>query len=184
MKRVIGISTALALAAGGTGVAVAHGPGMVHGQGNVPAHAGAHVGAKKAVPCTTTKTVNVGYVLKGTVTAVADSAVTIDLAGANKHARRALASATPSVRISRTATNDLFTVQLVSTARVTRQGAVGVPLVGDRIVVQYRAPMTVPIKCAGTNPLVVTVSGTPQSAQFSGTGVRLVRVTARAPIPA
>lgn len=183
-----GTATALALVAiGGAGTALAdpghgRGPGDDRGRDD---RRGAGVqqapGAGAQRDCTRPRPA-VGYVFRGVVTATAADAVTVDLVGANAHARWALAKATPPVVISRTAATDLLLVPTAG-ARVMRNGVIGTPRVGDFVNVKYRAPHAwkSSSRCPGAGVATVTVTGTPPVATFSGTGVTLKRVSAWGP---
>jgi hypothetical protein len=181
MKSVMGAAAAMAVAVAGTGagLAVAHpGQGQAHGKGH--GQGSLHRADR---PCVDRPAPIVGYVFRGRVVAATPEAVTVNLSGGNRHARRALESATPSIRISRTASTDLLRVPVTLGASVTRNGAATAPLVGDHAVVVYRAPMskTVGRRCAAVGQLAVTVSGDPAAATIGGTRATLVRVAAHAP---
>lgn len=190
MKSVTVTAAAIALVAiAGAGAATAH-PGGGQGRGNddpgterqgrgADDGPGAR-GAGPAAACVGGRRANVGYVFRGTVTAAAADSVTVNLWGGNRHARRALAAATPPVIISRTSTTDLLKVPTPVGTRMTRNGATGAPLAGDQVNVKYRAPHSrwLGTQCVPAAAAVVTVSGTPPVATFGGTGVTLTRVSA------
>lgn len=121
-----------------------------------------------------------GYVFRGTVTTATPESVTVNLWGANKHARRALAAATPPVFISRASDTDLLMVSTPVGTRMTRNGVTGAPRVGDWVKVKYRAPhfRALSAGCPAAGTASVTVTGTPALATFAGTGVVLKRVSA------
>lgn len=187
--KLITTGTAVALAAlavGGAGTALAdpghgRGPGDDRGRDDrrgAGVQQGPGVNAQRG--CTRPRP-SVGYVFRGVVTASTPDAVTVDLVGANAHARWALARATPPVVISRTAATDLLLVPTAG-ARVTRNGVIGAPRVGDFANVKYRAPHAwKSARCAGAGVAAVSVTGTPPVATFSGTGVTLKRVSAWGP---
>lgn len=185
MKVMTGTAAAAValMAIGGAGTALAD-PG--HGRGQGGSHRDDRVGtdtspgARVTPPCVKTHDVMVGYVFRGTVTATAPDSVTVNLSGANAHAKWVLARATPPVIISTQSASDLLLVPIPAGTRVTRNDVAGTPLVGDQVVVKYRAPHSgrVGKRCAPGATFAVTVAGTPPVATFSGTGVKLKRVSA------
>ena len=149
-----------------------HGVGVQHGpEGHAPR------------PCHDYRDIRVGYVFRGTVHTAAADAVTVDLSGANAHARRVLARATPPIIITRDAATDLLRVPTPAGTRVFRNGYPGVPRVGDQVRVKYRAPHSgEPGKrCVVNGAPVVTVSGSPAVATLTGGGVVLTWVGAWGP---
>jgi len=198
MKSVTVTATAIALVAmGGAGAAMAdpgHGNGQGrghddpvverHGRGTDDApRVQVAPGAGVVAPCVRRRDVAVQYVFRGSVAASTPDSVTVNLVGANAHARRALARATPPVVISSAAT-DLLLVPTPAGTRVMRNGIAGTPLVGDVVTVKYRAPhsRTVGKRCLAGGTASVTVTGAPPLATFAGTGVVLKRVSAWGPV--
>jgi hypothetical protein len=197
MKSVTVTAAAMALLAiGGAGTALADpGNGMGQGRGNddpVPERHGrgtddapraqAPQGAG-AAPCMMGRGPRVGYVFRGTVATTTTDSVTANLWGANAHARRVLANATPPVAISTESATDLLLVPTPTGTTMRRNGVTGAPLVGDQIIVKYRAPHSKKLgaRCAARGGLAVTVTGSP-AVSLTGAGVQLKWVSAWGPV--
>lgn len=185
MKVMTGTAAAAlaVIAIGGAGTALAD-PG--HGRGPADAHRDdrggtrTEPGGRATPPCVKRHDVTVGYVFRGTVTATTPDSVTVNLSGGNAHARKVLAKATPAVVISTQSSTDLLLVPIPAGTKVTRNDVAGAPLVGDQVVVKYRAPHPgrTGKRCVSGGTFAVTVTGTPAVATFAGTGVQLKRVSA------
>lgn len=183
MKVMTGTAAALAmLVVGGAGTALAdHGHGRDGDRGRDDRGAQGAPGSRATPPCAKPKDVVVGYVFRGTVAGTTADSVTVNLLGANAHARRALLRATPPVVISSAAT-DLLLVPTPAGTVVTRNGATGMPLLGDAVTVKYRAPHSRKVgkRCVAGGTAAVTVTN--GVATFAGTGVTLKRVSATGPV--
>lgn len=184
MRLTTGTAAALALlTVGGAGTALAdpgHGRGPDGDRGRDHRGVQGAPGARVTPPCTKVKDVTVAYVFRGSVASTTQESVTVNLAGANAHARRALAKASPPV-VPSAAVTDLLLVPTPAGTVVTRNGVLGRPLVGDLVTVRYRAPHSGKVgkRCvAGGTAAVTVVSGV---ATFAGTGVTLKRVSAWGP---
>ena len=196
MKSVTVTAAAIALVAmGGAGAAMAdpgHGKGQGRGHDDPVAErqgrgADDAPGVQGSTPaCIGAGRARVGYVFRGTVTSAAPESVTVNLWGGNRHARQALAAASPPVVISRSSATDLLQVPTPMGTRMTRNGVTGAPRVGDWVNVKYRAPhvRALAAGCPAAGAGSVTVTGTPALATFAGTGVVLKRVSAWGPVPA
>ena len=174
-------AAALALASiGPVGMATAHpGHGAEHRN---PGHHGVGVqhGPDRHAPrpCRSHRDVSVAYVFRGTVQAAVADSVTLDLSGGNAHARRVLSNATPPVVITRAAATDLLRVPMPTGTPAFRNGAPGMPRVGDQVRVKYRAPHSRATgkRCVVNDAPVVAVSGSPPVATLTGGGIALMWV--------
>ncbi len=157
-------------------------PTISPGQGKATPSGGAKASPKA---CTNgRKAPTVAYVFRGQATTSDATSVTIDLDGANAHGRRLLASSTPSVVISPTASTDRLIATVEASTEVTRGGGAATTssiLVGDVVKLNYRG-VFIPKgwTCTGTTAPTVVAASSP----LSLTGLSLKRITAQSPTPA